>query len=108
MPTMEQLYERAVEIATAAHEGQSRWGGEPYITHPLAVAKSFGMGRAKVVAVLHDVIEDTNITEEDLRKEFPYTMIGNLLLMLCSPSHTGRVKHMLTILCACATTTFLA
>ena len=78
---LEDLYTRAVEIATAAHEGQTRWGGEPYITHPLAVANYFHMSIEKIVAVLHDVIEDTDITGNDLLDEFPDEIVGSVLVM---------------------------
>lgn len=63
-------YDRAVAFATAAHEGQFRNDGiTPYITHPLAVARSlfFVPTYVKIAAVLHDVIEDTPTTYQDLR-----------------------------------------
>lgn len=93
MPDISELYARAVEIATKAHEGQTRWGGEPYITHPLAVADSFGMIPQKVIAVLHDVIEDTDVTEEELRKEFPNShdwqrIVDALVLLTHRPGYS--------------------
>jgi (p)ppGpp synthase/HD superfamily hydrolase len=56
--------ELAKTIATNAHEGQKRWGGEPYIVHPEAVAKTVaGYGwEHESVAWLHDVVEDTPLT----------------------------------------------
>lgn len=60
-----QLYELALGIATKAHEGQTRWDKTPYIQHPIAVAESL-TGYDKVAGVLHDVIEDSDITKEDL------------------------------------------
>lgn len=59
----------AENIATKAHEGQFRKGGEiPYITHPQRVAKRVeGDLEAQAVAWLHDVLEDTDVTEEELR-----------------------------------------
>ena len=64
---------RANKIATAHHEGQYRRGGEPYITHPLAVAymlRQAGFPKSfQKAAVLHDIIEDTACTEDDLRRE---------------------------------------
>lgn len=62
---------KAIEIAAKAHEGQSRWGGEPYIMHPLRVMMKFKNEDERIVAILHDVIEDTNITAKDLREIFP-------------------------------------
>ncbi len=64
----------AVEIATKAHEGQFRKTGEPYIIHPLAVKKileEWGMDEDTIIAgVLHDVVEDTDVTLDDIKKEF--------------------------------------
>ncbi len=66
--------QRAVELATKAHEGQLRRTGEPYIVHPLAVKKileEWGMDEDTIVAgVLHDVVEDTNVTLEQIKQEF--------------------------------------
>ena len=65
---------KAVEIATQAHEGQLRRTGEPYIIHPLAVKKileEWGMDEDTVIAgILHDTVEDTNVTLEDIKNEF--------------------------------------
>ncbi|MBS6194309.1 MAG: bifunctional (p)ppGpp synthetase/guanosine-3',5'-bis(diphosphate) 3'-pyrophosphohydrolase [Clostridiales bacterium] len=65
------LYEKALQLATKAHEGQKDKGGHPYIGHPLAVAEKVLKPEEKVAALLHDVVEDTDITLEDLEKEFP-------------------------------------
>lgn len=69
MNNMEGLYERAVKIAARAHGGQVDKGGNPYITHPLAVAEKVEGTKLKIVAVLHDVLEDSDMTAEDLLKE---------------------------------------
>ena len=65
---------RAYEIARSLHEGQFRKSGEPYIIHPVAVAKilaNFGMDNETVIAgLLHDAVEDTNYTNEDLTRDF--------------------------------------
>ena len=66
---------RAFQIARNAHEGTRRKSGEPYIFHPLAVAmiavKEVGLGPIAVVcALLHDVVEDTDISLEELRMLF--------------------------------------
>ena len=69
----ENLIQLADKIAEIAHEGQTRWDGTPYITHPRGVAnmvRSYG-GEYVVVALLHDVVEDTAMTLTDLRKSFP-------------------------------------
>ena len=73
-PEQVELVKRAFVIARDAHEGQSRSSGEPYITHPVAVASIIAGMRldheAVMAALLHDVIEDTPYTEEQLKGEF--------------------------------------
>ncbi len=65
---------KAYEYAKKAHEGQYRISGEPYIFHPLAVAEivaDLGFDYKTIqAALLHDVIEDSELTEDDLKKEF--------------------------------------
>lgn len=69
-----QLIERAFKRAEKAHEGQLRKSGEPYITHPVAVAKilaDLGTGPSTIAAaLLHDTVEDTDYSLEQLRAEF--------------------------------------
>lgn len=69
-----QLIERALAFATAAHAGQTRKSGEPYVSHPLAVAGiigELGLDAASVcAALLHDSVEDTSTTIEQLSREF--------------------------------------
>ncbi len=64
----------AVEVAKKAHAGQFRKTGEPYIVHPLAVKKileEWGMDEDTIIAgILHDTVEDTDLTLEDIKKEF--------------------------------------
>ena len=66
--------QRAYEIAEAAHEGQRRRSGDPYITHPLAVTTilaELGMDTTTLVAaLLHDTVEDTPTTLSAVREEF--------------------------------------
>ena len=66
--------ERAYNISRAAHEGQKRLSGEEYFWHPLKVAEiviSLGMDSESVeAALLHDAVEDTPITSEDVRRQF--------------------------------------
>lgn len=64
-----ELLSKAIVIATKAHDGQIDKGGKPYILHPLSVMMKCGNYKEKIVAVLHDVIEDTDITYDDLRQE---------------------------------------
>lgn len=65
---------RAYEIASAAHRGQIDKAGVDYINHPLAVAANVGEdSSAIIVALLHDVAEDTPSTIDELKKEIPLT-----------------------------------
>lgn len=65
---LNELLELAIEVATKAHEGQVDKGGNPYILHPTAVASTVDGTENKIVAYLHDIVEDTEITLEDLRE----------------------------------------
>ena len=71
----EELVKKAFEIARDAHDGQRRKSGEPYIFHPLAVAKivaqDIGLGAISIAsALLHDTVEDTPLTHDDIYREF--------------------------------------
>ncbi len=73
-PADRELIQRAYRVAEKAHAGQKRASGEPYVNHLLAVAAilaEFSMPADVVTAgLLHDTIEDTSITAEDLRRDF--------------------------------------
>lgn len=58
--------EKAVEIAIQAHKGQFDKSGEPYILHPMRLASKFENTDLKIVALLHDVVEDSNFSLDDL------------------------------------------
>lgn len=60
--------EVALSVALQAHKGQLDKGGAPYILHPLAVLNRVESMDEKIVAVLHDVIEDTPVTLEQLQE----------------------------------------
>ena len=66
--------EEAYEVASQSHAGQCRFSGEPYIIHPVAVAQilmELGMDYQSIIAaLLHDVVEDTPITLEELQAQF--------------------------------------
>lgn len=69
------MVQRAFEFANEAHKGVRRRSGEPYILHPIAVAKivvsNIGLGYKSIIAaLLHDVVEDTDYTVDDLRSLF--------------------------------------
>lgn len=63
------MLSKAIEIATRAHAGQIDKGGEPYILHPLRVMLSCNTEIERICAVLHDVVEDSDISFDYLRLE---------------------------------------
>lgn len=63
---MNEVFETALEIALKAHKGQVDKNGVAYITHPLAVAAQLDSLELKTIALLHDMIEDTDVTAEYL------------------------------------------
>ena len=70
-----EIIERAYKFAKEAHKGVRRRSGEPYILHPIAVAKiasqEIGLGSTSIcAALLHDVVEDTDYTVEDIEQHF--------------------------------------
>ncbi len=68
-------------IARLAHKGQMDRNGEPYIGHPKAVASYVGTKEEKTVALLHDVVEDTDVTEEELRPIFGKRITDAVMLL---------------------------
>lgn len=61
------VLEHAILIATEAHKGQKDKAGQPYILHSLRVMIALETDEERIVGVLHDVLEDTDVTENDLR-----------------------------------------
>ena len=59
--------EKAIEIAARAHTGQVDKAGAPYILHPLRLMMAVRRPNERMAAVLHDVVEDTDVTLDDLR-----------------------------------------
>lgn len=72
---------KAMIIAYNAHHGQVDKSGVPYIFHPIHVAEQMETEEECIVALLHDTVEDTNITFEVLEKEFSATIIEALKLL---------------------------
>lgn len=60
------IFEKALHIAQKAHNGQTDKAGKPYILHPIRVAQRCNTDTERIVALLHDVIEDTEITPNNL------------------------------------------
>jgi (p)ppGpp synthase/HD superfamily hydrolase len=70
------LLERAIQLAVKAHAGQKDRYGAPYILHPLRVMQRVNSVPEKIVAVLHDVVEDTSWSLDELAREgFPKKIV---------------------------------
>ncbi len=72
---------RAMQIAYEAHHGQLDKSGVPYIYHPIHLAEQMDTETETIVALLHDVVEDTPVTMEDLSEEFSEEVIEALKLL---------------------------
>ena len=77
-------------IAKLAHEGQTDRLGLPYITHPEYVADHVSTDEEKIVAYLHDVVEDTDVTEAELREIFG-DRIGDAVALL---THDPKIPYL--------------
>ena len=80
----------AMKIAYNAHYNQFDRAGVPYMYHPIHLAENMDSEIACVVALLHDVVEDTDITMEELEKTFPREVIEILKLL----THDKKVDYM--------------
>ena len=72
---------KAMQIAYAAHHGQVDKAGMPYVFHPMHLAEQMEDEISCCVALLHDTVEDTDITFEDLENEFPQSVMEPLRLL---------------------------
>ena len=69
----------AIALATKYHEGQVDKAGKPYISHPLRVMEKMILEDEKIVAVLHDIVEDTSITLKDLKdRGYPSYIVNSI------------------------------
>ncbi len=84
------LTKKAIKLAHKAHKDQYDKAGLPYIAHPLHLAECMNDEYTTIAALLHDVVEDTNITLDDLAKEFPKKVINALKLL----THQKGVPYM--------------
>ena len=81
---------KAMIIAYNAHQGQVDKSGIPYIYHPIHLAEQMQTEEECIVALLHDTVEDTNVTFETLEKEFSKEVIEALKLL----THDKSVDYM--------------
>ena len=102
------MLKKAISLAEKAHQGQVDKGRHPYILHPKRVMEKCETTEEKIVAMLHDVMEDTDYTADDLRKEgFSEEIISALFCLthqegedymeyierICENSLAVRVKY---------------
>lgn len=85
------LTKKALKLCFEAHKNQVDKSGMPYVFHPFHLAEQMETEETTIVALLHDVIEDTNYTIDDIRKMgFPEIVIDALVLM----THDDSVPYM--------------
>lgn len=90
-------YTKALEFAARAHAGQKRRNGDNYIIHPIRVSQEVKTERQKVIALLHDTLEDTGETYGNIEREFG-TEVADAVQALTHykdepyESYIGRVK----------------
>ena len=84
------LTRKAMIIAYNAHKNQFDKAQVPYIYHPIHLAEQMTTETECIVALLHDVVEDTDVTFEQLEKEFPFEIIEILKLL----THDNKEDYM--------------
>lgn len=82
------MINKALNIAYKAHHGQKDKGNVPYIFHPYHIAEKFNNETDICVAILHDVLEDTFVSKEELEGYFPKEVIEPLVLLTRSTHNT--------------------
>ena len=95
---MSQYLHKAITIACEAHHGQSSINGEPYILHPLRLLIKAKSNEERIIAILHDVIEKTNISLLDLKnKGFDQNIISSIdsLSRRRSESYIEYIKRLM-------------
>lgn len=84
--------ENAITLAVQQHKGQLDKGGQPYILHPLRVMLQLQQPDQQIVAVLHDILEDTHTTAQDLQNLGFQTHIIQAIQALTKLPHETRVQ----------------
>ena len=84
--------ENAITLAAQQHTGQLDKGGQPYILHPLRVMLQLQQPDQQIVAVLHDILEDTHTTAQDLQNLGFQTHIIQAIQALTKLPHETRVQ----------------
>ncbi len=82
MMVTNKLLAKMIKLAVNSHDGQFGKDGLPYIIHPLHLMAQFHTNDMKLLAVLHDVVEDTSVTFDDLEREgVPMSLLYSLRLI---------------------------
>lgn len=96
---MDELLNKAIKLAEKYHQGQVDKAGKPYIGHPLRVLEGVETLEEKVLAVLHDVLEDCDVSPEQLIKEGIPKELVEKLIILCKRNnedyfhYINRIKN---------------
>ena len=93
---MSDILKKADLFAAKAHSGQFDMGGHPYIEHPRHVASMVDDETAKIAALLHDTVEDTDVTLDDIRAEFG-DEIAEIVGLLTHKRGTPYMEYIKTI-----------
>ena len=93
-----ELTKKAMSIAYNAHHGQVDKSGVPYVFHPLHLAESMEDEISCCAALLHDVVEDTSVTLEELAQQFPAEVVEAVALLTHDPredyfDYVRRIKE---------------
>jgi (p)ppGpp synthase/HD superfamily hydrolase len=92
------LVEKAIALAVEAHAGEVDKQGKPYILHPLHLMMQMETAEEMITAVLHDVVEDTALTLEDLRQQgFPEAVLEALALLTHDTASTSYEEYVAAI-----------
>jgi (p)ppGpp synthase/HD superfamily hydrolase len=92
------LVEKAIALAVEVHAGEVDKAGMPYILHPLHLMMQMETAEEMITAVLHDVIEDTPITLDDLRQQgFPQSVLAALVLLTHDTASTSYEEYVAAI-----------
>ena len=93
--TLDDYLEYAINLATARHFSQRDKAGEPYILHVLRVMHNVKSKPEKIVAVLHDILEDTETTIEELERNLPEVLVT----AICCLTHDNQTSYKTYIGC---------
>ncbi len=83
-----ELTNKAMKLAYEAHKGQTDINGIPYVFHPFHIAEEMPDEITTCVALLHDVVEDTDVTTKDLERDFPKEIVEAVAMLTHNSNDT--------------------